>query len=112
MSNFIPSQIQIDDIPFVGTFDRLEAEMTAAVIVKALAIRGDQWRAITCRDLAEVFGELTAKDGMWRRLFNNPFVYVDMHDLVKRGFAEWREQETAIEFTDAGLLRLAKWVKP
>lgn len=114
MIDFTPTQVFLDAIPFVGTFDHLEAEVTAAVIVKALAINGDKWRVIECSELAEVFGQLTAQKGMWRSLFNNPFVKVDMHDLVNRGFAKWcadsnGNEGKAIEFTEAGLLRMAKW---
>jgi hypothetical protein len=107
---FKPSQVFIDEIPFVDTFNHLEAEVTGAVIVKALALRGDCWRMIECKDLAEVFEELTANENMWHRLFQNPFVKVDMHDLVNRGFARWRDNGKAIEFTITGLDRLKKWV--
>ena len=49
MVDFKPSQITLNDIPFIGTFDRYECELTAAIIVKALAIRGDEWRSIEAR---------------------------------------------------------------
>lgn len=105
---FTPVQVCTEQM-FVGTFDHLEAESTAAVIVKVLALNGNEWRPATCEELAAGFEDLVKDDGPWRRWFNNPFVKVDMHDLVKRGFAAW-SGEKAIRFTDDGLQRMAKWV--
>ncbi len=107
MPNFTPSQVDLSSM-FVGTFDHAEAENTAAVIVKVLALNGDTWRSATCEELAAGFDNLTAEEGPWRRWFNNPFVTIDMHDLVKRGFADW-DGSLAIRFTEAGLMRMQKW---
>lgn len=109
---FKPSQVQFSSFPpFVGTFDRTETECTAAVIVKTLALRGDTWRAIDCSELAAVFDELTGpKNSDWHKLFNNPFITVDLHGLVDRGYAAWRKAGKAIEFTEIGRGRLEKWV--
>lgn len=94
---------------FVGTFDHAETESTAAVIVKVLALNGDVWRVATCEELAAGF-ELLVKDlGPWRSWFNNPFISIDMHDLVGRGFARW-VGENGIEFTEHGLSLMVKWV--
>lgn len=111
MIDFKPSQVTLGAIPFINTFDRTESECTAAVIVKALAIRGDTWRLIACRELAEVFDDLTKMPGHWRDLFGNPLIRIDMHGLVDRGYAEWSEDGKAIEFTEKGLVRMSKWVK-
>jgi hypothetical protein len=110
MKNFTPSQVNLNRM-FVGTFDRVEAECTAAVIVKVLALNGNVWRTATCEELADGFSALVENEGMWRSWFNNPFVKIDMHDLVDRGFATW-EGEVAIKFTDKGLQRMEKWVTP
>jgi hypothetical protein len=92
--DFKPSEVNLSGM-FVGTFDHFEAENTAAVIVRVLAMNGDVWRSANCHELAEGFEVLTRAaeigrtEGPWRRWFNNPFVRIDMHDLVDRGFAEW-----------------------
>ncbi len=106
---FVPSQVNLGPM-FVGTFDHFEAENTAAVMVKVLAVNGDVWRSATCEELAAGFEELTKAEGPWRRHFNNPFVRIDMHDLVDRGFASW-DGDRAIKFTDKGLQRMKKWVE-
>jgi hypothetical protein len=36
---------------------------------------------------------------------------IDMHDLVKRGFATKDIEKATIAFTDAGLERMRKWVR-
>ncbi len=107
---FTPSQVNLSGF-FLATFDHAEAENTAAVIVAVLAINGDTWRAANCDELATGFQLLTKDDGVWRWRFNNPFVRIDMHDLVDRGFAQWNGPK-AIEFTTKGLQRMDKWVAP
>ncbi len=106
---FVPSQVNLAAM-FIGTFDHSEAENTAAVIVKVLALNGDSWRSATCEKLAAGFEQLTKDDGPWRRWFNNPFMKIDMHDLVDRGFASW-DGARGIKFTDKGLARMGKWVE-
>lgn len=108
MIDFKPSQVQLE-LWFVNTFDRFEPEHTAAVIVKVLAMNGDEWRPAQLTELSEGFKTLTADEGPWRTEWNNPFVKVDMHDLVKRGYAEFRGDD-AIAFTEKGLERMRKWV--
>jgi hypothetical protein len=94
---------------FVATFDHFEAESTAAVMVKVLAMNGDTWRTASCEELADGFHGLTKDEGPWRDRFNNPFVKIDMFDLVERGFAAW-DGDRAIKFTEKGLERMRKWV--
>jgi len=94
---------------FVGTFDKTEVEATAAVIVGVLAMNGDTWRTAGWAELADGFGQLVAAPGMWRDWFNNPFIKIDQHGLVSRGFAEFVGNH-GIQFTDKGLERMAKWV--
>ena len=108
MIDFHPSQVSLRGM-FVGTFDHSEAENTAAVIVKVLTMNGDAWRSATCVELADGFDVLTRVPGAWRDWFNNPFMRIDMHDLVDRGFAVW-DGDKAIRFTDTGLERMRKWV--
>jgi hypothetical protein len=105
---FKPSQISLHAM-FVGTFDHMEAENTAAVIVKVLALNGDIWRSATCQELAAGFDNLVKDEGPWRTWFNNPFARIDLHDLVNRGFAVW-DGSKAIAFTEKGLKRMEKWV--
>lgn len=117
MIDFVPSQVNLGQM-FLGTFDHAEAENTAAVVVRVLADNGDVWRSAHCEELAAGFEKLTkaanpsdplSKDGPWRKWFNNPFMRIDMHDLVDRGFAEW-DGEKAIKFTEKGLERMSKWI--
>lgn len=108
---FKPSEVQILPGRFVNTFDHFEAENTAAVIVKILAMNGDTWRSAQCPELSDGFMKLTSEPGPWRSWFNNPFVKIDMHDLVDRGFAAW-DGANAIQFTEKGLERMQKWVIP
>ena len=109
ISQFVPSQVNLGPM-FVGTFDHAEAENTAAVIVRVLAINGDAWRSAKCEELAAGFEQLTKEEGPWRHWFNNPFVRIVMHDLVDRGFAQW-DSNGAISFTEKGLQRMEKWVQ-
>lgn len=94
---------------FIGTFDHSESENTAAVIVKVLASSGNIWRSASCEELASGFADLVKDEGPWRSWFNNPFMKLDMHDLVDRGFASW-DGDKAIAFTKKGLQRMDKWV--
>lgn len=107
--DFAPSNVALRSM-FVGTFDRMEAENTAAVMVKILAVNGDVWRTATFQELSDGFSELVKKDEHWRRWFNNPFAKIDMHDLVNRDYAEW-DGDHGIKFTDKGLERMRKWVR-
>lgn len=109
IAEFFPSQVDLEFM-FVGTFDHSEAENTAAVIVKVLALNGDVWRSASCDELTTGFEQLTKDDGPWRTWFNNPFRRIDMHDLVARGFATW-DGPKALKFTDEGLRRMGKWVQ-
>lgn len=106
---FKPSQVYLGE-RLMDTFNHSEAENTAAVIIQVLADNGDVWRSAMREELAEGFARLTNPEGFWRTWFNNPFMRIDMHDLVKRGFAVW-DGEKAIQFTDTGLQRLEKWVR-
>lgn len=112
MKHFTPSQVDLR-MMFVGTFDHAEAENTAAVMVKVLALNGDTWREMTFEELERGFRRLTDDPGPWRNWFNNPFRKIDMHDLVCRGFAEWNAPPSlasGISFTDVGIQRMGKWV--
>lgn len=108
MNDFKPSEVNLS-MGFVDTFNHAEAENTALVMVKVAAMNGDTWRTFTCEELASGFTAMTKDPGPWRDYFNNPFRRIDMHDLVKRGFAEW-EGDKAIAFTETGLERMRKWV--
>lgn len=107
VAGFAPDQVRLSQL-FVGTFDHFEAEVTAVVIVKILAINGNVWRSASFEELAIGFKQLTDNDELWRQWFNNPFVRIDMHDLVGRGFAEW-DGDNGIQFTGKGLERIARW---
>ncbi len=106
--DFVPSQVSIRGA-FLGTFDRVETELTAALIVKTLADNGDVWRSANLYELKESFLKLTEPKGPWRDWFNNPFITIDMHGLVDRGYAKW-DGETGISFTEKGLERMRELI--
>jgi hypothetical protein len=106
--DFVPKQVMLGAM-FVGTFDKMEAENTAAVMVKILQDNGNVWRTMHCNELADGFEKLTKDDGPWRRWFNNPFARISLHELVDRGFAEW-QSDSSVRFTEAGIERMRKWI--
>ncbi len=61
---FVPSQVDLSQM-FLGTFDHMEAENTAAVIVKVLATNGDVWRPADFNELSSGFEQLVNHEGPW-----------------------------------------------
>lgn len=100
--------------PLVGTMRKTEAEIAAALIVRACHVRGDRWQPLRPDDLGTVIkADLEAKQEPWASLNTNPFCRPDFHKLIEFGFAAWVGEATpkAIEFTDKGLLALQRWVR-
>ena len=113
--NFKPSQVTIKAPFFVSTFQRLEAEFAAALIVRTCHVLGDEWQAVTPRQIGEVVkNDLDAKREPWKSIERHPFyANPDFNTLLKNGWTELVGEYHAhapMRFTQAGLDRLAKWV--
>lgn len=109
-----PSQVNLHGSfpPLCATMKRSEREAAAALLVRSLAARGDQFRAITRQELGEVIvADLEAEREPWRSVGRNPFFRPDFCDLVKAGYARWVGAD-AIEFTAEGVEAMRRWVVP
>jgi hypothetical protein len=117
--SFKPSQVDLNFTlpnPFVGLFEHIEAELAAAVIVRACQVLGDIWQSVELKAL----GEIILRDNDARvepiySIFRNPFCHPSPHDLVKRGYATWVDSAdghgNALAFTSKGMERLSKRVR-
>jgi hypothetical protein len=112
---FKPSEVALHvPLPFVGTFDKTEVEIAAGMLVHALAMRGNEWRAIDWPEIAAVLKvDLEAKRQPWKSLVTNPFLRPDFHRLVKDGYASWQGAagESPMALTEAAFERIKKWVR-
>jgi hypothetical protein len=90
--NFKPSDVNLCDSfpPLVGTLGRFEAEITAALLVRACQVRGDAWQDVDLRTLSEVVGRdiIDKRDPIYT-MTRNPFCRPDPSALVAIGGAEW-----------------------
>ena len=95
--------------PLVATMGRTEAEIAAALLVRVCQVNGDTWQDIDVVLLSTVIkSDLEAKREPFASLNRNPFCRPDVHDLVKRGFAEWvGDPGQTLRFTQQGLDVLA-----
>lgn len=111
--------------PLVATFDKTESECMGALICRALAVNGDEWRPIGWVELRDVvradMASAAAADeprantlpNLIRDIARNPFANPNPHDLVKRGFAAWTDAPGGLlAFAELGFERLRKWVRP
>lgn len=121
---FTPTHVDLTGSfpPFVATFERSEAECAAAGMVRALQVLGRDWESVTFEEISDVveadvmvageFGKhCTSVARFIADMAINRFCRPSFVDLVERGYAE-RVGEDAIKFTDKGLSRLARWVRP
>jgi len=109
-----PSDILLIVPPLCATFGRTENEVAAALIVRACQVAGDQWAPVkwsTAVDVLKADHEAGREFGM---MMVNPFCRPDMFALVDGGFARWIEKGREVEFTEAGLSRIAtsRWLMP
>jgi len=114
-----PSQIYLGIPPLVGMMGKAEIEFAAAMIVRALAARGDTWREISndeifavareddeAAKLAKSIGEAGANK-LFGSLYRNPFFRPDVHGFVAEGFGKWtNEEKTKIVVTAKGMLAM------
>jgi hypothetical protein len=98
--------------PLVGVFGHTEAELAASLLVRACQVQGDQWQDVDCRALGAVIkADLEIQREPFHSMNGNPFCRPDVHDLVKRGFAEWVDPLRVVRFTQAGLAALQKFAE-
>jgi hypothetical protein len=109
--------------PLLATFDKTEAECMGALICRALAVLGDEWRPIGWTEIvgvakADIGAAAFTSTGVYtlpdliRDICRNPLANPNPHDLVGRGFAEWTDAPGGLlAFTERGFDRLRKWVR-
>jgi hypothetical protein len=112
---FKPSQVELGPVPLCATMGHAEAEFAAALIVLACRARGDEWQAVTWKQVGEVaLADLKAEREPACLWLTNPFFRPDAHDLVKRGYARWIGSDDGIspvELTPEGIEKLRRWVQ-
>lgn len=117
MVDFKPSEVFVNTVPpLTGTMEHAECEHAAAILVDALAVKGDTWREITIRDLGVFLDEaLKAGREPWKSLNRNPFFRPVFQDLVSKGFAVESglsgHPSFSVAFTDKGIEAMRKWVR-
>jgi hypothetical protein len=106
-----PSELVVGPIPFVGTLDRFEYEVTAAIIVRVCQRRG-AWGPVTPKYVNLLIREDLAKDPK-HPLWTSPFYRIDPDGLVGKGFAQWvGDGRASLELTPLAIERIAaKWRK-
>ncbi len=115
---FKPSQVFLNTVPpLTATMGKSEAEAAAAMLVRAMQVRGDAWAQVFPKEIGEVLkADLDGKVEPWASLNRNPFFRPDFDMLIERGFARWCGDESegrrrAIEFTPAGIEKLRRWAR-
>jgi hypothetical protein len=112
--NFKPSDVNLcaSFPPLVGTMGRTEAEIAAALLVRACQVRGDTWQDVDVRTLAEVIGrDIIDKRDPIHAMDRNPFCRPDGYALVATGCADWvGEPGAVLRFTAKGFDGLRKVV--
>lgn len=114
MDDFKPSQVVLHKVPLVGTMGKAEIELTAAYLVRACVVLGDQWQAVTIREIVRVTREdYTAGNEPMRAWGSQPWVQPAPALLVERGFAQWAVDSTedALLFTPQGLEAMSRYVR-
>lgn len=110
-----PSEVEIaPPVPFMNTFGRAEYEATVALLVMACEHNGDEFRALTPRQIGEALVAVHEREP-WKSWSRNPFFRPNIRDLVDAGFAEFlgdAEKECPVRLTREALARLEKWKKP
>jgi hypothetical protein len=113
--DFKPTDVNLCDSfpPLVGTMGRTEAELAAALLVRACQVLGDAWQDVEVRALGAVIrDDLAAKREPFHSMNRNPFCRPDAYDLVQRGCAEWvGEPGQVLRFTPKGFDGLRKVVE-
>jgi hypothetical protein len=109
---FKPSQVFLNAVPpLVGTMGKTEAEVAAALLVRACHVRGDAWAPVRAEEMGRVLSaDLEAKTEPWASLDRNPFCKPNFDILVERGFAEFSDGRRVLALTEKGIEALRRWV--
>ncbi len=116
MIDFKPSAVNLGGSypPLCDTFGRSEAEAAATLIVLACVELGDAWIPVGPETIGRLIeGARTSRTEPLYSLSRNPFWHPDIWELIKRGAAEWVGEpgdHGVVQFTEAGLERLRRWV--
>lgn len=108
-----PSEIEMSFPVFFNTFGRSEHEATVALFVTACTHHGDEFQALTPRQIGEAL-RLALEHEPWKSWGRNPFFSPNIRDLVDAGFAEFLgdpEKGCPVRLTQETLTRLKKWRK-
>lgn len=115
MGDFKPSEVHLDVFPLMGTYNRVEREYAAAMLVHVCALKGDRWQPITLAMIEEVVSDIIRHERApmihWIR---NPFARPAYDELAQRGFAQWvmlEDGSRGLELTAVGLEALLKHVR-
>lgn len=110
--DFAPSAVKYDArsyLPFVGTFNKGEAEVAAAMLVRACEFHGDRWQPITFAHVKEALKhDVDTKREPFATWMRNPFARPDIHRLVADGFVA--EVGDAHAFTAKAFEAMRRWV--
>lgn len=111
--SFAPSQVRLVGLPLTGTLGKSELEAAASMIVRALQVTGDTWRAVTLDEVLDAV-RTDADNGTppIGPLIGNPFWRPDFAGLVAAGFCSrsGHGSTAKLALTDAAIERLYPWV--
>lgn len=107
MVDFKPSQVVLHPVPLVATFERTENEVSAAVLVMTLAQAGDTWRPVAPREV----GEMLRAQPKGAPILTTLMVVRFAFDVIEAKGWVTKHADNSLEFTQAGLERLRRWVR-
>ena len=115
---FTPNDVFLNTVPpLTATMGKAEAEAAAAMLVRAMQVRGNAWAVVFPKQIGEVLSaDLDGKVEPWASLNGNPFFRPDFDLLIAKGCARWVGDESegrsrGIEFTPEGIEKLRRWVR-
>ncbi len=101
--------------PLTGCFGKTEREQAAFMIVRALAVHGNEWRTISNQEVFDTFKkDVVDNVSPAVDVCRNPFFRPDAPGLEEHGFilrTGTNGPNMTNEFTDKGIERLSKWVR-
>lgn len=112
-TDFKPSEVAFDArsyLPFVGTFRKTEAEVAAAILVRACHFHGDSWQPISfAMAKSAMLADAEAKREPFASWLTNPFARPDIYRLEADGFVE--KVGDAHQFTAPAFEAMRRWVR-
>lgn len=110
-----PSEIdpfaKLSLLPFVGTFDRTEAEFAAGLVVYGLTkLERTFDDPISFKEIIDLIENPKNQDDHMVKLSDNPYLAPDIHSLIKKGFVSECEGPGEVKFTERGLEKLKPFI--